>query len=218
MNMKIGNVIVLQNVEISVDELSQLYQMFSNRGVDFNTTQNHEEQEEKQEEETSAFLNTEIIHNGMKKQAILSQDRKYRYQLSRIWDEQKPKLLFIMHNPSDADAIIDDATTSRVINYVKKWGYGGVYVGNLYALRNTDPKAIKEKNYPIDEHNIQHISGLIRLVEKVIYCWGFNKKEPEWLINLVDTPYCIDVSTKGLPKHPLYLKKDLKYKLYSRDS
>lgn len=26
----------------------------------------------------------------MKKDAILSQDRKYRYVLSRIWDESKP--------------------------------------------------------------------------------------------------------------------------------
>ena len=216
--MKIDSAIVLRNIEIRNYEISQLYQLFSNRGVVFNTTQNHEEQEEKQDEETSAFLNTEIIHNGMKKQAILSQDGKYRYQLSRIWDEEKPKLLFIMHNPSTADAIVDDATTNKVINYVKKWGYGGDYVGNLYADRIKDPKTINERNYQKDEINIQHISCLIRLVDKVIYCWGFNKKEPEWLINLVDTPYCIDVSTKGLPKHPLYLKKDLQYQLYSRDS
>jgi hypothetical protein len=158
-----------------------------------------------------------FIKGGMKKNAIISQDNKYRYQLSRIWDEEKPKVLFIMLNPSTADANVDDPTIRRVVNFSKSWGYGGVLVGNLYAFRSTDPKALRYTDDPIGEDNIQHIQSLIGLTERVIYAWGNNQKEPEWLSSLVDTPYCIDISKKGVPKHPLYLKGELQPKLYLRD-
>jgi hypothetical protein len=81
-------------------------------------------------------------YGGMKKDAKLSDDKLYRYQLSRIWDETKPKVLFIMLNPSTADADVDDPTIRRVINFAKSWNYGGVYVVNLYAFRSTDPKGL----------------------------------------------------------------------------
>jgi hypothetical protein len=157
------------------------------------------------------------LRGGMKKYAIISQDNKYRYQLSRIWDEEKPKILFIMLNPSTADANVDDPTIRRVVNFAKSWGYGGVFVGNLYAFRSTDPKGLTYTDNPIGQDNIQHIKSLIGLTERVIYGWGNNQKEPDWLCNLVYTPYCIDISKKGIPKHPLYLKSELQPKLYLRD-
>jgi len=153
----------------------------------------------------------------MKTHAIISQDNKYRYQLSRIWDEEKPKVLFIMLNPSTADADRDDPTIRRVMNFAKSWGYGGVFVGNLYAFRSTDPKALRKVENPVGEDNIQHIQSLIGLTERVIYAWGNNQREPDWLCHLVDSPYCIDISKKGIPKHPLYLKGELQPKLYLRD-
>ena len=154
----------------------------------------------------------------MKKHAIISQDNKYRYQLSRIWDEEKPKVLFIMLNPSTADADRDDPTIRRVMKFAHDWGYGGVFVGNLYAFRSTDPKALRKVENPIvDEDNIQHIQSLIGLTKRVIYAWGNKRKEPQWLRDLVDAPYYIDISIKGIPKHPLYLKGELQPKLYVRD-
>ena len=141
---------------------------------------------------------------------------EYRYQLSRIWDEAKPKILFIMLNPSTADAIKDDPTIRRIVRFSKSWGYGGLYVGNLYAFSSTDPKGLKHTDDPIGPHNISHIKALLGLSERVIYAWGNNEKEPDWLRDLVGSPYCIDISKKGVPKHPLYLKSDLQPKRYYR--
>jgi hypothetical protein len=149
--------------------------------------------------------------------AILSEDNKYRYELSRIWDEEKPRILFIMLNPSTADANTDDPTIRRVINFAKSWGYGGLFVANLYAFRSTDPKGLKYTDDPIGKDNIQHIQTLLGLTEKVIYAWGNNQKEPEWLYNVVSTPYCIETSKNGTPKHPLYLRADLQPKFYDRN-
>ena len=152
----------------------------------------------------------------MNKTAVLSDDNIYRYQLSRIWDEEKPKILFIMLNPSTADEFVEDPTIRRVVTYAKDWGYGGVYVGNLYAFRSTDPKGLKCIADPIGPENINHIQTLISLVDKVIYAWGNEQKEPDWLKKIVETPYCIEISKKGIPKHPLYLKKCLIPQIYKR--
>ena len=152
----------------------------------------------------------------MNKGAIFSEENIYRYPLSRVWDINKPKILFIMLNPSTADEFVEDPTIRRVINYAKDWGYGSVYVGNLYAFRSTDPKGLNNVEDPIGPENITNIQALIGLVDKVIYAWGNERKEPEWLKKLVDAPYCIDISKKGIPKHPLYLKKCLTPQLYIR--
>ena len=154
----------------------------------------------------------------MKRNAIISHDGKYRYQLSRVWDEEKLMILFIMLNQSTADADVDDPTIRRVVNFAKSWGYGGVFVGNLYAFRSTKPMGLRHTEKPIGEDNITHIQNLIGLTSKVIYAWGNNQEEPNWLSQLVDTPYCIDISKKGIPKHPLYLKSELHPKLYLRNA
>ena len=70
----------------------------------------------------------------MEKRAIISECNRYRYQLHRTWDKEKDKVLFIMLNPSTADSDNDDLTTIRCINYAKKWGYGGLMIGNIYPF------------------------------------------------------------------------------------
>lgn len=140
----------------------------------------------------------------------------YRYQLWRIWDENKPLILFIMLNPSTADHTVDDPTIRRVIGFAKSWDYGGVFVVNLYAYRCTKPKDLRQTDDPMGKDNIQHIENVLGLVDRVIYAWGNNKKEPDWLRDLVESPYCIDVSKKGIPKHPLFLKKELQPQVYQR--
>ena len=140
----------------------------------------------------------------------------HRYKLWRIWDITKLNLLFIMHNPSTANDKDNDKTVQRVIDYAKKWGYGGIYVGNLYAFRSTDPKEMRKSADPVGKDNIQNIKTLIPLCDKVIYAWGFDEKEPEWLRDIVETPYCIDVSKKGNPKHPGRLSKKLNMRQYER--
>ena len=123
-----------------------------------------------------------------------------------------------MLNPSIADADIDDPTIRRVVSFAKSWGYGGVYVGNLYAFRSTDPKGLLYTDDPVGDDNIQHIQHLLGLTERVIYAWGHNKKEPEWLQKIINTPYCIDISTKNIPKHPLYLKGKMQPQVYIRET
>ena len=52
------------------------------------------------------MTNLQFARNG----ADFSDDRVYRYRLWREWDDSLPSCLFVMLNPSTADATQDDPT------------------------------------------------------------------------------------------------------------
>lgn len=79
------------------------------------------------------------LFESIKKGGVLSEYQSYRYRLWRIWDQVKPKVMFIMLTPSTADADTDDPTIRRCIGFAKSSGFGGLYVGNLFAYRSTQP-------------------------------------------------------------------------------
>ena len=104
--------------------------------------------------------------------AILSDCGKYRYSLTRNWDSEKPKVLFIMLNPSTADADNDDPTIRRCINFAKYWGYGGLHVCNLFAYRATNPKELLHIDNPLGDQNIYHMKKLANEAEIIVCAWG----------------------------------------------
>ncbi len=73
----------------------------------------------------------------MRTDAKLSDCRIYRYALWRIWDDAKPLVMFIGLNPSTADETEDDPTIRRCISFAQNWGYGGLYMANLFVFRAT---------------------------------------------------------------------------------
>ena len=51
-----------------------------------------------------------------------------RLELGRIWDYEKPLVLFVGLNPSDAGASIeegDDPTAGKWSGFAHRWGFGG---------------------------------------------------------------------------------------------
>jgi hypothetical protein len=146
----------------------------------------------------------------MKKGANISIDKKYRYSLYRIWNDELPKVAFICLNPSIADDKIDDPTINRCIEFAKSWGYGGFYMLNLFAFRATNPSELTKVNDPIGMDNQNVILETITKVDKVICAWGNegillnqNKK----ILSIIENPYCIKINSSGEPSHPLFLKK-----------
>ena len=162
----------------------------------------------------------------MKKDAGISALGQYRYYLTRIWDEDKGKVLFIMLNPSTADAEKDDATTTRCINYAKRWGYGGIMIGNIYPFRAKRPKDLrkwidtdKDAAFETTVINQAYVGNMATCADLIVCAWGCNYKGgiPEWIDNLGRLHY-LELCDDGVtPKHPLgNLSKDLvpiKYKL-----
>lgn len=149
----------------------------------------------------------------MKKDAILSNDRKYRYLLSRIWDDTKPMVTIIGLNPSTANETIDDPTITRCINFSKSWGYGGFYMLNLFAFRATKPRDMFQSFDPIGADNDKYIKEYSNTTDKVICAWGNHgnyKQRSQDVLSQIDNAYYLKLNGSGEPAHPLYLKSDMK--------
>ena len=148
----------------------------------------------------------------METDAILSEDRKYRYVLSRIWDKSKPTVMFIGLNPSTADETQNDPTVNKCINFAKSWGYGGIYMLNLFAFRATQPEDMFKSENPIGKENNEYIKKYSKICDKVICAWGNDgnyKNRSKEVLEMLDNIYYIKLNKTGEPAHPLYLKSDL---------
>ena len=159
------------------------------------------------------FCQTPVIAS-----AVISGCGKYRYSLTRIWDESKPKVMFIMLNPSTADASNDDPTIRRCIGFAKSWGFGGLYVCNLFAYRATDPKELLKVHNPFGDQNIWHTRKLSDEVDTIVCAWGnkpilkkiLKNQNPYKLLDFARLKlHYLELSKDETPKHPLYLRGDI---------
>jgi hypothetical protein len=150
--------------------------------------------------------------------AIFSECRKYRYALWRIWDENKPLVMFIGLNPSTANETGDDPTIRRVKSMAKSWGYGGVYMMNLFAYVSTDPAKLLLPE-ALDKVNEYHLLATSQKCRKIIFAWG-NFKEAEQqgrkIADVFPNAYALHINKNGSPKHPLYCRADVQPVLYNQ--
>lgn len=145
----------------------------------------------------------------MKKDALISEDGKYRYSLTREWDPYKPKVLFVGLNPSTADQSLDDPTVGKCVRFAKHWGFGGLLIGNLFAIRSSSPEAIYTEEDPVGIENDKHLLKMASQAELVVACWGnhgmFKDRALE-VCNLIPHMKCLIKNKTGQPRHPLYIR------------
>jgi len=154
-----------------------------------------------------------------KSHAEFSEDRVYRYLLSREWDVG-PKLNFIMLNPSTADENFNDPTIERCMRRAQRWGYGSIVITNLFALRSTDPHGLYEAEDPIGPDNDNWIVEASRQSDLIICAWGSfvarfrdgRRQRSKQVVELLNgrKVMALKVSKSGEPSHPLYVNYDIK--------
>lgn len=153
--------------------------------------------------------------------AKLSPCGKYRYALWRDWrdgDEEFDKgVLFIMLNPSTADAEHDDPTIRKCMGFARNMSRGAIVVLNLFAWRATDPKDLRiaqsagENIVGADNRywhrsylNLHHVHGW-----PVIAAWGAHPIAAVGVDELgdlwPDRLMSLGVTKEGHPRHPLYV-------------
>lgn len=147
--------------------------------------------------------------------AIFDQKRGYRFILWRFWNDA-PRVLFICLNPSTADEYSDDPTLKRCYAFAEKWGYGGIYLCNLFSYRTTRPDLLADvEGEVLHAANIPAIMMATKLVVMTIAAWGDgveivkNGQSVAQNIKKIITPaLCFGLTQKGNPKHPLYISGD----------
>ncbi len=148
----------------------------------------------------------------MKKSAVISDCKRYRYELRRVWDPSKPFVLFIGLNPSTADAEVEDNTSRVCINYAKRWGYGGLLLGNLFAYRSTDQSALHSEAEPVGPENDTWLKKLQAEAKLVVCAWSANggyRGRDKAVHSFLHDPHCLTKLKSGYPGHPLYKRADL---------
>ncbi len=146
--------------------------------------------------------------------ACISPCGTYRYRLNRTWDETRGRVVWVMLNPSSADAEQDDPAIRRCVGFARAWGYGAIEVVNLFAARCTYPKELRKFPDAVGPDNDQHIQDAVRNSEArlVIAAWG---RDPYALTRAMQVKrlirscgvvlQCLGMTKNGRPKHPLYL-------------
>lgn len=156
--------------------------------------------------------------------ATLSACAQYRYDLYRAIDlggrTSQGDVVFVMLNPSTADAFVEDPTIRRCIGYAHDWGYGELWVVNLFGLRATKPTALKAHSDPVGPLNDRFLHWRIAAACRVVLAWGDHRvareRERDILLSLETTyfpayhRFVVLGWTKGRhPRHPLYMKADV---------
>lgn len=139
--------------------------------------------------------------------AILSEDGLYRYRLWRRWGTG-PHALWVMLNPSTADANQDDPTIRKCMGFAKLWGFEGIEVVNLFAWRSTSPDAIRMVADPVGPENDVHIREAAAKAPQVVAGWG-RAIPRQWLprvrdvLALLGEVHCLGLTDDQQPRHPL---------------
>lgn len=154
------------------------------------------------------------MNEYLENDAVISDCGKYRYLLRRVWDYERIRALFIMLNPSTADAKVDDPTIRSCVRLCKDNNFGSLEVVNLFGYRATDPQSLLEVDDPIGPKNDNCIGAAISRCDLIICAWGAHKMAGhrgndvwnEVLCYHRPAVFCFGVNKDKSPRHPLYVK------------
>jgi hypothetical protein len=159
--------------------------------------------------------------------AVYSPCERYRYLLTRVWDEAGPRALFVMLNPSTATEVQNDPTVERCERRARALGFGSFRVTNIFAWRDTDPRRMRAAADPIGPDNDAAIrdsaTDWIRSpADRILCAWGTHGAHlgrgaaVSALLRRTQRPlYTLGLTKDGHPTHPLYIGYDRQPKLWS---
>jgi len=162
--------------------------------------------------------------------AWFTDDRLHRLVLWRHWSAPAEKrALFIMLNPSVANAESEDQTLRQCIAFAKGWGYGGVTLLNLHTLVATDPKELwgtEPEDRVASGFPMKHLGlslsydeivreAITRTTGVVVAAWGVVPQGARprvdamksMLQGLPRSASCLGMTAGGHPRHPCRLAR-----------
>ena len=148
--------------------------------------------------------------------AVYSQCEAYRYLLTRVWNPDGRKALFVMLNPSTATEFQNDPTVERCERRARALGFGAFRVTNIFAFRATDPRVMRAMADPIGPDNDAAIVDSARdWADSILCAWGTHGAHlgrgaaVAGLLRATGRELLtLGLSKDGHPKHPLYIGYD----------
>ncbi|WP_212523022.1 DUF1643 domain-containing protein [Actibacterium sp. MT2.3-13A] len=144
--------------------------------------------------------------------AVYSDCEAYRYTLTRTWEPEGRRALFVMLNPSTATEVQNDPTVERCERRARALGFGAFRVTNIFAFRATDPRVMRAADDPVGPANDAAIAESAPWADQIICAWGTHGEHlsrgpaVEALLRATGRPlWHLGLSKAGHPKHPLYI-------------
>lgn len=144
--------------------------------------------------------------------AVYSDCEHYRYSLTRIWDTNARRVVFVMLNPSTATEAANDPTIERCEQRARRLGFGGFRAVNIFALRATDPRVMRAAQDPEGPDNVRTLTEAAHWADVVIAAWGVHgahrNQGPRAAAALRAAGHALHhlgLTKAGHPRHPLYL-------------
>ncbi|KAA9006027.1 DUF1643 domain-containing protein [Histidinibacterium aquaticum] len=150
--------------------------------------------------------------------AVYSPCENYRYLLTRTWDPEGARALFVMLNPSTATELRNDPTVERCERRARTLGFGAFRVTNIFAWRATDPKELRRVQDPVGPDNDEAIAESARdwirpdHGDQIVCAWGTHGAyldrgaEVHRVLEETGRPlHHLGLTKEGHPKHPLYI-------------
>lgn len=145
-------------------------------------------------------------------EAVYSNCMRYRYLLTRVWDDTAKRVLFVMLNPSTADEQRNDPTIERCERRSRALGFGAMRIANLFAYRTTRPDDLKRATGPIGPANDMLLAEACDWADTVICAWGVHGDHLQRGATVADLiagsgtrMVHLGLTKHGLPRHPLYV-------------
>lgn len=165
-----------------------------------------------------------------RRDAVLSPCGVYRYTLEREfgnYEDGTPyagagAIMFVMLNPSTADASQDDPTIRRCLGFAHRFNFRELLVANVYSFRATDPSELWTTHHKLrgPEHEY-YFAGLAFRAHRVVMAFGNHAASPDRRLieklltdNFSGDPCCLKRNKDGSPAHPLYLPADSQFVRY----
>ena len=154
--------------------------------------------------------------------AVISPCGNYRYRLDcSLWPANEGGKVFAYFgiNPSTADAQVDDATVRKWKGFTLRNGGERFVVGNLFALRSTDPTALTKQDDPFGPQWLGYMKSIIADADVLVPCWGGLSKMPHdlrgvpaqvlaFLLQSGKPIVHFGATSCGQPRHPLMIPYD----------
>ena len=162
------------------------------------------------------MITREFLKGDALSTAVYSDCERYRYLLTRVWNPDGPRALFVMLNPSTATEKQNDPTVERYERRARALGFGSFRVTNIFAWRDTDPRAMRAAADPVGPANDNAISDscdwAAAFTDRIIAAWGTHGAHMargstvEHLLRATQRPlHHLGLTKEGHPKHPLYI-------------
>lgn len=115
-----------------------------------------------------------------------------------------------MLNPSKATERDNDPTIERCERRARALGFAAFRAVNLFALRATDPRNLRQISDPVGPANLDAVRDAADWADMCLCAWGvhgaLHGQDVEIATILDGRPLmCLGTTKSGAPRHPLYV-------------